>query len=363
MKRPRLIRLTWGCGIGVAVLGCAQIAGVGGDYRLETAGAGGQDGGKAGTTSSSGGTGARGGADSRGGDHASPDGSGGSGAAVTASGGSSGESSAGNDSAGESNAGGESSAGAGGTAGNGVKGPVRVGYSEFHDSAFGNDNASSHLADASFALPADTRAGDLLLVFFGADHSLRNLSGTDLDAVGWKLIDQKSDYGTDGQATYLMYKFAGDAEPDPIVFPGINETPSGNGVQGLLSVYRGVNRTNPINAFEHNEISEGEAGVAMATTPTPSVTTTVDGCLLIAGLSPDSRIDAPVVSSWPDGFVEDQVSVVNPRYPYPLGWANIYSAERHLARAGKVPESQFVWSTGEMQEWFGALTFVLALAP
>jgi hypothetical protein len=252
--------------------------------------------------------------------------------------------------------------GVAGAAGNSALGPVRIGFSEFHDSAAGSDNASSHLASASFAKPPGTMAGDLLVVFFGADHSLANLSGTDLSAIGWTLIDQHQDVGTDGQGTYLMYKFAGASEPDPIVFADINSVPSGNGVQGLLSVYRGVNPAMPVNAYEVNVVSAGQQDITEVSTPTPAITTTVADCLLIAGLSPDSAVDSPVVTSWPDGFFE-QVSVINPPHPYPGGWANIYAAERHLGAAGAVPASDFAWKPTLATSYYGALSFVLALAP
>jgi hypothetical protein len=197
---------------------------------------------------------------------------------------------------------------------------------------------------------------------FGSDHELSNLSGTGLSNLGWTLLDQHEQYGTDGQATYLIYKFAGASEPDPIVFADINNVPSGNGVQGLLSVYRGVNVTSPVNAYEV-ALSVGQKDITMASTPTPAITTTLANCLLIAGFSPDSAVDAPVVTTWPQGFADNQVSVNNPLHPYPYGWANIYSAERHLPVAGTVPASAFAWNISNGTEFYGALAFVLALAP
>lgn len=244
-----------------------------------------------------------------------------------------------------------------------VAGPYRIGYSVFHDSASGNDNASSHLTDATFAKPAGTAAGDLILVFFGSDHSLQNVTGSDLTPRGWTLHDQHENYGTDGQATYLIYKIAGANEPDPIVFAGINPAGSGNGVQGLLSVYRGVG-AGVVNAYQTVLVTSGSNDTLHIQTATAAITTTVDNCLLIAGLSPDSQIDAPTISSWPEGFTENRVSVMNPPNPYPNGWANIYSAERHLAQAGTVPASSFGWDlTYGGKDQFGALSFVLALAP
>jgi len=347
MTRSRVARWALWCGATLAPLGCAQIAGLSGDYH-PAAGASGTGGAASGTGGAAGGTGGAtggttGGTDLGGGQGGNGDGTGG----VTSVGGT----------------GGSSGGGTAGASGSTGVGPTRVGYSEFHDSASGNDDASSQLADATFAVPDGTAAGDLLLVFFGSDHSLANLGGTDLRNRGWTLIDQKADYGYDGQATYLLYRFASAGETAPIVFPDINPTPSGNGVQGLLSVYRGVNPASPINAYEVYLDLEGGQDLTTAVTPTPAITTTVANCLLIAGLSPDSAIDAPVIAFWPDGFGDNQVSVVNPESPYPYGWANIYSAERHLPSAGTVPASRFTWTFVNTTAYYGSLSFVLALAP
>lgn len=367
MKRSR-VRPAGLCAAVLAAWGCAQIVGVGGDYRLASGGAGSTStphGGDESTVATDGGA-----------PDAQPGGGAGNSAqpaggapdvdvgGTTARAGSGGAPPAGSGSGGKSGSGGAagSSAAAGATSGGSANGPVRVGFSEFHDSAWGNDNASSHLADATFSKPAGTRSGDLLLVFFGSDHGLDNLSTTDLQP-GWTLIDQHRDIGADGQGTYLLYKFASAAEPDSIVFPGINPTPSGNGVQGLLSVYRGVNRTTPIGAYEVNVVIDGVTDGTQDTTATPAITTTVDHCLLIAGLSPDTAVDAPVITMWPLGFTENQVSVVNPAHPYPYGWANIYAAEQLQKKAGTLAASSFVWKfTGDTRS-YGSLAFVLALAP
>jgi hypothetical protein len=203
-----------------------------------------------------------------------------------------------------------------------------------------------------------------MLVFFGSDHFLKNLGRDELEPRGWTLIDQHSEQGTDGQGTYLLYRFVDGTEPDAIVFEGINDLPNGNGVQGLLSVYRGVNQDEPVNAYEVALVPEGTEDMTHIETPTPAITTTANDCLLIAGLSPDTAVDAPVVSNWPEGFDENQTSVNNPPHPYPNGWANIYTAERHLARAGTVPASFFGWDiTYDGMSYYGALSFVLALAP
>jgi hypothetical protein len=161
-----------------------------------------------------------------------------------------------------------------------------------------------------------------------------------------------------------MYKTVGAAEPDSIVFAGINSPGNMNGVQGLLSVYRNVSTVAPINAYQTAIFPTGSSTTTKIVTATPAITTTVDNCLLIAGLSPDTAIDAPVIESWPNGFDQDLVSVINPANPYPYGWASIFSAERRLAKAAAVPASAFTWDiTYGGMEYYGGLTFVIALAP
>jgi hypothetical protein len=259
--------------------------------------------------------------------------------------------------------GGSDNLGGDGNVGTGA-GPHRIGFSEFHDSASASDMGSSHLADATFAKPPGTAPGDLMLVLFGCDHELMNMSTDTLEPAGWTLVDQHVQQGTDGQGTYLLYRLVDGTEPDMIVFPNINNLPNGNGVQGLLSVYRGVSQTDPVNAYEVALVPEGTEDTVHIETPTPAITTKTNDCLLIAGLSPDTAVDAPAISSWPEGFDENQTSVNNPPHPYPNGWANIYTAERHLAQAGTVPASRFAWDmTYGGMSYYGALSFVLALAP
>ncbi len=245
----------------------------------------------------------------------------------------------------------------------GFPGPLRVGFSVFHDSASGDSHANGSLPDATFAVPADTRVGDFMLVLFGADHALQNLAPEDLAPSGWTLYDQHENYGGDGQGMYLLYKFVEASDPNPIVFAGINGG-TGYGVQGLLSVYRGVNATAPVNAYEPLVQDTGSDSVKSIVTLTPELTTSVDDCLLVAGLSPDTAIDAPRITSWPEGFDLDRVSVTNPPTPYPFGWANIYSADRQQRTAGTVGASAFAWDmTYGGTLYYGAASFVLALAP
>lgn len=242
--------------------------------------------------------------------------------------------------------------------------PHRVGSAMFHDSAGGFDQASANLPDATFALPEGVQAGDFMLVFFGADHTLSGLTGTELAARGWTLLDQLTEYGTDGQAIFLMYRFASDDESNPVVFPGINGEDGGYGVQGLLTVYRGVNTVNPIEAYETHVDDSGSEDSTHVVTVTPALATVTPGCLGVAGFSPDSEVDAPTVSVWPAGFDDNQTSVMNPPHPYPNGWANIYTADRPLLDAGAIPESAFEWEiTYGGSRYFGAFTFMLALAP
>jgi hypothetical protein len=202
-----------------------------------------------------------------------------------------------------------------------------------------------------------------MVVFFGCDHALL-FDDAGLAAQGWHWIGNHAEQGEDGQGTYLLYREVDGTEPDPIEFVAINDPQYTNGVQGLLSVYRGVDLDKPIETYQETLVDTGAVDITQVQTPTPEVTTTQPDCLLIAGLSPDSAVDAPLITAWPEGFVENRMSVTNPPTPFPYGWANIYTAERHLHDAGTVPASSFEWEiTGEDQRYYGALSFILALAP
>jgi len=250
------------------------------------------------------------------------------------------------------------SAGSGGAA-DGI--PRAIGFSIFSDSASGDRQAGGSVPDATFTTPPGTAEGDFMFVFFGCDHHL-NITNDAVKKLGWNLIDAQGDLGTDGQGTYLMYHFAGANEPSTIVFPGINYTEE-FGVQGLMAVYRGVNPEHPVAAYEHAIDLPSTERSADITTPTPALNTTVPNCLAIAGLSPDTYIDAPEILAWPEGFTKHNKAVNNPRWPLPYGWANIYYAERPLPMAGDVAASEFRWHQVRGTEHYGGLTFVLALAP
>jgi hypothetical protein len=385
--------LAVGSGVVSAAPGCAKIAGFDGDYRHVTSGGTGALGGAAGLAgknAGSSGTSAGTAGDSGAGGDAGAAGSdaggtgGGSlgtgGASAGTDGGVTGKGGASTGTGGNAvGAGGGSGGqggergGAGGSAGNGASagmsgsagaagswaGPVRIGYSEFHDSASGPDDASGHLLDATFEKPAGTQEGDLMLVFFGVDHNL-NITNNDLMLKGWTLVDAEEGKGEDGQGTYLMYKFAAADEPQSIVFQNVNY--GLYGVQGLLSVYRGVNQTSPVNAYDVVVVDTGTDGPTRIDTATPAVTTTLSNCLLLAGLSPDSAVDAPVVATWPPGFGND-VSVNNPEFPRPDGWANIYLAERTWDAPATFPAASISWDIEVGTRYYGALSFVLALAP
>jgi len=365
-----------------AAPGCAQIAGLNGDYTHATSGGTGAQGGAAGlggSAGTSGGTpadsgtsgdvgtagndtgGTGGTGDGTGGTSAGKGGSGaGKGGTSTGTGGDAGAQ-GGEPSGTGASAGVSGSAGTSGSAGQGgsFTGPVRIGYSEFHDSDSGSDDASAHLVDATFEMPAGTREGDFILVFFGVDHQL-NITNSDSMMQGWTLVDAEEAKGDDGQGTYLLYRFAGANEPASIVFEGVNENLYG--VQGLLTVYRGVNRMQPVNDYNVVVVDHGTDGPTHIDTPTPAITTTSPNCLLLAGLSPDSAVDAPVVTSWPEGF-GNELSVNNLKFPRPYGWANIYLAERPWNAAATFPASSFGWDFATGTVYYGAVSFVLALAP
>lgn len=241
-----------------------------------------------------------------------------------------------------------------------------VGSSVFNASAYGSDNASAASADATLTVPAGTSAGDFMLMFLGSDSSLNHAP---LSSGGWTLYDYREDYGADGQSAYVVYRYATASEPASYLLSNVSpdgECGDGNcAFQVLLRVYRGVNATAPINAFQVVVDSTKTTNSADITTATAAITTTVANCLAICGLSPDVYFaDAPTITAWPAGFTQNQFSVINPPTPYPFGWANIYSAEQDLPAAGSLPGSAFQFHLNYGGTVFGgSMSFVLALAP
>ena len=389
MNGSRFVFLALCCGVAGAAPGCTQIAGLGGDYRHGTsggsgalgggAGLGGSSAGMGGTSAGTAGDSGAGGEGAAGSDGAGTSGSdagkGGTSAGVGGSGAGRGGTSAGTggDSVDVAGQGGEPSS-AGGTAGNAASagmsgsagagaawvGPVRVGYSKFSDSSTDPDHANGSVPDVTFEKPPETREGDLMLAFFGVDHELY-IDSAALEANHWTILVAEGGVGTDGQGTYLMSKFAEADEPDMIVFNGVN--PALYGLQALLTVYRGVNHDRPVDIYDiAGTADEGADGVTRVSTPTPALTTTVPNCLLLAGLSPDSLVDSPVIVTWPDGFA-NALEVKNKNLPWPNGWANIYLAERPWEEPSTFPASSIVWDIKAGERYYGAVSFMLALAP
>jgi hypothetical protein len=238
--------------------------------------------------------------------------------------------------------------------------PIQIAHSEVQDSASGPDNTGASTPNVVLTKPAETQAGDLLLLLLASDHPFKDMGSERLRDLGWTLIDQEN-FGDDDQQMYLMYRVADALEPASYTFEGVN--PGLSGMQGLLLVYRGVDPQMPVNAYETTVVDQGEDKVETIVTPTPAIRTTKPNCLAIAGLVPDIPIDAPMITGWPDGFTENQLTVLNPRHPYPFGWAAIYTAERPLPEAGAVPTSTFTWQQQNALYYFGATAFVLAIAP
>jgi hypothetical protein len=135
--------------------------------------------------------------------------------------------------------------------------------------------------------PTGTVEGDLLIAFIAKD---------DDDAItgvptGWTLIvGQAAQY----QARFnCYYKIATASEPDSYTWRGDREQ-----YVGVILRYTGHDPTNPINAY-----ASASSSTANNSPVAPSVTTTVDGCLIIQAFGADDddtpyTVPSPLTQRW-----------------------------------------------------------------
>ena len=146
------------------------------------------------------------------------------------------------------------------------------------------------------ARPAGVQAGDLLLAQIAADDT------NSVSAPGWTLIRQDKDTG-EGFWQAVLYRIAGSSEPASYTLTPVQSTAGETGFG--ISVYRGVDPTNPINAHG------GQVTSAFISTITaPSVTTTVANTRLVTFFGRDgAQSHTP-----PSGMVERwEVSMSSPQ--------------------------------------------------
>lgn len=181
--------------------------------------------------------------------------------------------------------------------------------------------------------PAGTVEGDLLIAAILCDGSV-----TISPPANWTLIQGGGVNPVDNTPSHgVWYKIAGDSEPADYTFAASSWAYT----CGAILRYDGHNAENPINASEHDE-STG------STTPqAPTVTTDVDGCMIIRFAGMD---DAETPYSVPDGTNER----VNHASQY-SGQAIADLIQESLGATGTADFSQ-----SATEEWY---CFTVAIAP
>jgi chitinase len=140
---------------------------------------------------------------------------------------------------------------------------------------------ASNSASITIAKPSGAMQGDLLLGHIANGNDL-----TITPPSGWILLDANSVTTGNGFGQASYYKIAGASEP-------ANYTWSSSGTNylaGAILAYSGVNSSNPINAHG------GRADASSTSHSTPTITTTVDGSVIVSffgtdvtnALAPDS---------------------------------------------------------------------------
>ena len=134
-------------------------------------------------------------------------------------------------------------------------------------------------AAASIAIPIPTghQPGDLLIVIVQQDV------GSGVFSIGggaWSAAFGSAQAALNAQRTYAWYRLAAsDDEADAVISSTLSED-----IHAIALVVRGANQTSPI----HKSAIAAAAGQPVVVFP--SVTTTLDNCLLIFGLGNDSNL-------------------------------------------------------------------------
>lgn len=200
-------------------------------------------------------------------------------------------------------------------------------------------NSAYELQDSStltrqIPAPADIVAGNLLICIF-TGHNLFTISSTPSGWTDLIVIDG----GTD-QTTCISYKIATAGDVGATSYSW-DISPYSSGVE-FMAQYSGVDGTSPINDYDAQATSSGTSHA------TPSVTTTVNGCMIISAFS----FDAPSAVSWSGGGDNERIDQYTPTFFSSLA---VYDSEQ--ASAGSVSK------TGTSSLSDSGIAAIVALAP
>lgn len=138
--------------------------------------------------------------------------------------------------------------------------------------AVGTGNSYSG-TNGTLAKPSGVVEGDLLLAFLCADGTNSPISWATRIPAGWAIAEENlATGGTFITHGAVAYKIAGASEPSTYAFSF--DLQSGT---GIIVAYQGVNTTTPINVSAKQENAS-----SASSHPIPSVTTTVNDCLVVA---------------------------------------------------------------------------------
>lgn len=184
-----------------------------------------------------------------------------------------------------------------------------------HSSNYANQ---AGVYEITIPCPANYQQDDLLLAHIATS---RSTSGSILPPAGWVKI--RGIINAPYQAgIFSFYKIAGASEPTSYTFSDSLANGSISKRIGAITIYRGVDPLSPINIEDGKTQSGGAAAVN-----TPSVTTTVNSCMLVTLFSASTNS-----ATWtpPSGTIE-QYDTASSNGPF-----SIMSASSIQATAGSV---------------------------
>lgn len=145
-------------------------------------------------------------------------------------------------------------------------------------------------ASVTIPRPLGAQAGDVLIA--QVDFHTHSFVGTITAPSGWTTV--RVDNDTNHEMQGVFWKVAGASEPASYTFVNTTADTNREGT-GAITSYRGVDRTNPIDAHAATTYPSGASSIVA-----PSVTTTIAGTKLLALLG--QRANGPVTP--PTGMTE-----------------------------------------------------------
>jgi hypothetical protein len=126
--------------------------------------------------------------------------------------------------------------------------------------------------------PAGTQQGDVMVAVVEVSANITSINSA---PAGWTLVSNQNSPGPNSTALAVYYKVAGVAESGPYTW---NVSTAGSDTSNVvIDSYQGINNTTPVNQWTLVGVASGTSAA------TSSITTTVNGALVISAFTIDSE--------------------------------------------------------------------------